>query len=76
MKHIFQGYGPIFQFRAAGAVMKWSSFGWKNQTRTLVSINSETQKTVVIIVSVSCKYMEILILLLRMLQQLPSLDFQ
>lgn len=35
IKHIFQGYGPIFWFRAAGAVTKWSSFGCKNQTRTL-----------------------------------------
>lgn len=34
IKHIFQGYGHIFWFRAAGAVTKWSSFGCKNQTRT------------------------------------------
>lgn len=44
IKQIFQGYGPVFWFRAAGAVTKWSSFGWKNQTRTL-DLNSETRRT-------------------------------
>lgn len=45
IKHIFQGYGPIFQFRAAGAVMKWNLFGWKNWTRTQNFHKFRNQKT-------------------------------
>lgn len=57
IKHIFQGYGPIFCFRAAGSVTKWSSFGCENQTRTLYFHKFRLQKhEVVIITNVLSKY--------------------
>ena len=42
IKHIFQGYGPIFWFRAAGAVTKWSSFGCKGPNEDTVFPKHET----------------------------------
>lgn len=75
IKHIFQGYVPIFQFRAAGAVTKWSSFRWENQTRTLDFHKFRHQKTGSSDYHQCFLYREILILL-WILQWLPSLDFQ